>query len=449
MPGIVVLIVSGWAAMYIWRSMAGHYSLATNAFDLSVFDYALWSLLRGDAGAVPFIGHSIFAHHFMPILVALAPIYWAFQSPAFLLILQILIVAAAGLAFFRVQQMMGVDRRLSLLLLLVFLFSRRTHSATAGLFYPESLQTLLTFCLVLAFRGRPARFWLVAVLLLATKEDAPVYAAAFGALQWMLGVERRRAAMLTIVSMIWFAVAVFVAIPLARRADGLPIVNPLIETRFGTSEGSLEAGVLVDRLMSRSTLSTIANLALMTGGLPALAPLALAPAVPGMAINMTAPPHSMQAGLSHHYAWPVLPWLFIATAAGAHKLHRWRPAVAFVWVGILSGATVVDNPSVQRVWRTRLDPEAMIVRQQLRLVPDGGVVLAQPNLILHLPHRREIYTLGSKHVPATPPDVVLITPVGSLWPLTPAELEQEISRYAADPRYTAATSGPLWMFVKR
>ena len=70
-PVLCVLIL--WTGLSLWRALIAHFSLATNAYDLSVFDYALWSSLRGEIGFVPFLGHSIFSEHFMPILFLLLP----------------------------------------------------------------------------------------------------------------------------------------------------------------------------------------------------------------------------------------------------------------------------------------------------------------------------------------------------------------------------------------
>lgn len=53
-----------------------------------------------------------------------------------------------------------------------------------------------------------------------------------------------------------------------------------------------------------------------------------------------------------------------------------------------------------------MNTEAVLVREQLTLLSEGvvqnGVVLAQPNLIPHLPHGRKMFALGSKEVPSAP-----------------------------------------------
>ena len=170
-----------WTAIYVWRGLVGHYALDTNAFDLSVFDYAVWSLRHGGGGYVPFLGHSIFSHHFMPILGLLVPLHALFDSPVCLLVLQVFVTAAAGLAFFVFERRIGVERPAALALLAVFLLARRTHGAVAGSFYPECFQALFTFAVVLAWPRGGWRYWLAAVLLLTTKEDAAIYLASFAA----------------------------------------------------------------------------------------------------------------------------------------------------------------------------------------------------------------------------------------------------------------------------
>ena len=193
-PRLWLVLLTAWLGLYLWRSLTAHFSLETNAFDLSVFDYALWSLAHGQPGFVPFIGHSIFSHHFMPILAVLVPLYAPFQSATFLIVFQMLAMAAAGALFYKLQLTIGLRWPLALALLFVFLLSRWSHSAVSSVFYPESLQPLLTLALVLAWNQSWTRFLSCMALLLMTKEDAGVYVAAFGVFQWFYTPDRRRRA---------------------------------------------------------------------------------------------------------------------------------------------------------------------------------------------------------------------------------------------------------------
>ena len=149
--------LTAWLVLYVWRGVANHFSLNTNAYDLSVFDYALWSITNGQHGAVSFLGHSIFSEHFMPVLYMLAPLHWLFPSPVLLLLLTVAAAATAAVLFKRVMDtQLDVAPWLSTALMLLFLLSRRTHSAMAGFFYPEAFQAPLICAVVLLWQARAA-----------------------------------------------------------------------------------------------------------------------------------------------------------------------------------------------------------------------------------------------------------------------------------------------------
>ena len=444
------LIVLLWSAIYIWRGLVGHYALDTNAFDLSVFDYALWSLRHGGLGYVPFLGHSIFSHHFMPLLALLVPLYAMFESPVFLLVLQVFVMAGAGLLFFAFQRRIGVETPVALALLAVFLFARRTHGAVAGSFYLECFQALLTFAVVLAWSRGRWRYWLAVAALLATKEDAAIYVASFAAATLFSPLRDHRRAVATVaVAVVWLAAALFVAIPMSRSADGLPVTNPLLAGRYGSPEGEVEWRTLLNRIASRETAGRVVNLIAGTGGLSLLSPFWLLPAIPAVVVNLAADPETMQSALTGHYAWPVLPWMFIAAAAGTIWLARRSRRLVLIWVGVLVAATLADNPALQRLHRTRMPSDARDVRESLRSVR-GSVILAQPNLIPHLPHQSAMFAAGGVgQTPPEPPDLVLLSEVGNSWPMTREQVAGEVQRYDTDPGYERLTHGPLHAFRLR
>jgi hypothetical protein len=192
----------------------------------------------------------------------------------------------------------------------------------------------------------------------------------------------------------------------------------------------------------------VVNLLAMSGFLPLAGGAWIVPALPGMAVNMAAAPETMQAALMDHYAWPILPWVFMSTAAGALWLHGRSRRFAVFWVVLLLAATAIDNPAVRRLHETRLNPDAGQVLRQLRGL-QGTVVLAQPNLIPHLPRTANLLAVGGTLKPGAEPDLVLLTEVGNLWPLRPEEVVALIEAYGRDERYQRVTTGPLHAFKRR
>ena len=451
-------LVATWLVIYSIRIVAGHYSLGTNAFDLSVFDYSIWSLAHGGNGFVPFYGYSLFGHHFGPFLLVFVPFYALFEhglgasfpTPVFLLLVQLAAVAGAGVMFFRFERRIGVEQGVAVALLAVFLFSRRTHGAVAGMFYPEVFQMIFTFAAVGAWSRGGWRYWLPVFLLLTTKEDAPVYLASAALVADLTPFRNRRQTILSVsLAAVWLAFAFLVAIPAVRSADAQARRNPIVENRFGSTAHQIEIPLLMERLASYSVGRDALNLIGTTGGLSLIGVPWLVPALPGIAINLAADPESMQASLTEHYIWPVLPWIFMSAAAGTLWTGRRHPRITRAWVGILLVVTLADSPALQRFWRTSVNADAAQARAQLSGL-GGEVILAQPNLIPHLQHHAGVYATGGGDArPPRPPDVVVLTQVGNLWPFTPEEVRLQIQTYESDADYDVVAKGPLWAFRRK
>jgi uncharacterized membrane protein len=408
------------------------FTLRANAFDLSVFDYALWTAHEGPvAGFVPFFGHTLQAHHFMPTLFLLTPLHWVWPSPVLLILLQCAAVAVAAILLARIA-LEHVPPLAASAIVLAFLASRKAHSAVISTFYIESFEPALIFGFVWAAAARRwAWYWPLVGLALGCKEDVAIYVALFGVL---LAVDRRtrlQGALTVVAATVWLAVAVGVAIPHAREASGLPAANPFIEARYG------EPGAVGERLASARAVSKLAGLLAATAMLCLVAPRYLVVAIPGVLLNLAATRESLQAGLVGHYLWPILPWVFLATIEGVKRVRWYSPRVATLWLAGLAALTVLDSPlSLQSVRSLLQDADAArIVRAELAQVPPDRSVLAQPQLIPHLPKRTRIQALGREVSSEAGADTILLCGLGDQWPLTAADFEAKVAWFTAHPEY--------------
>ena len=271
--------------LYSSLGLAAHRSLHSNAFDLSVFDYALWSTATGGPIAyVPMFRHSLFAQHFMPTLVLLSPLARLFDGPAWLFVVQALFHAAAGFLLYRFARR-HASSGVALALTAAFLFSRRAHGAATSVFYIESVEPLLIFGALLARESRRLPvYWLLVVLALGCKEDVALYFAVFGIVVAVAERDRRIGFATTALSVVWLAVSLGVAIPFWRGIYGLDSANPFLEGRYG---GLAETA---GRLISLETLNRIITVISATGFACLLAPAWAAIALPGMLVNLAAAP---------------------------------------------------------------------------------------------------------------------------------------------------------------
>jgi uncharacterized membrane protein len=437
--------------VYSSLGLLRHFSLETNGFDLSVFDYALWSTAAGHGTAyVPMFGYSLFAQHAMPTLLLLSPLAVVFGAPVYLIVVQTAcFVIAAYLLFLFARP--HVPRGMAFALLLMFLLGRRPYSAATSYFYIESAEPMLVLGLLLAWRRRRmVAYWILIALALGCKEDVALYVIMFGLFLALVKRESLLGSLTAAVAAAWLATALLVWIPHWRAAYALPAANPFVLENYGLArvDGAALA-ILLGRLLSRWSVARLFTLASATGFLCVLSPLWLTIAVPGMLVNLATIPGKGQSGLGGHYLWAVLPWIFAAAVFGGSRLNtrewKWLPVIVFI---IAVADTPLPRTILQRPWRTVA--AAAAVRSQLQALDDrslSGELFAQPNLIPHLP-ARQLHVHG---LDATPReyaigDTVLLTKIGDLWPLDVSGVDAQLQRFHADPQFEQLSNGPLFAF---
>ena len=446
------IVIGGCALVWLAHFFVGvtaHHQLRTPGFDLSVFDYAIWNTgVGGPVAFVPMFGHSLLAQHFMPTLLLLAPLGALFETPVYLIALQSTLFVAGAYLFYRFASP-RVPGPYAVALLVAYLVSRRTQLA-ATTFYIESAEPLLVFGALLAWSaGRKTWYWVLLVLALGCKEDVALYFALFGVIEAVVnpaGPARRQGWLTTAVCAAWIAVALFVAIPYWSEAYGLGSANPFFGGRFGLEDGaSIQRAI--GRIFSGAALAKLVTVTSTVGFLCFLAPRWFAIALLGIALNLAALPGTNQAGLSGHYLWPIVPWLFVAAVYGAQRLGRrglrWIP-----WVAML--IAVADTPVPGAIARaSREEPAATTVLTQLAALDLSSTVLAQSNLIPHLPRHNRVFGYGVYAEGQPEPDLILLTKTGDLWPLGADGVEREVARWRANARYEQVSDGPLWAFQLR
>lgn len=426
-----------WLAVYPLRILTGHQALETHALDLSLFDYAVYGCRASFCGDVPFLDHSLWAHHVMPTLYLLAPLHMVWPSPVLLILVQMASVAVAALLLWRLSE--GRSQVAVMALLALFLFSRRTHSAIVSVFYPESWLPALTFLAIWAALGRRwGWFWVATVLALGTREDVGVYFAIFGAVMMWRGLSRAHGAACIAVSLIWVAVATMIILPGMREAEGLDRANPFVAERIGTDPWATGAS----RVLSGRAMGKVGGLLGAAGALPLLSPVWLVPAIPGVVASLATAPEFVQSGLIGHYLWPILPWVWIAAVFGLARLERAGRRVVIGWAVLMLIVVVADSPLKVAGARHPGNPDAAsAVIADLQRVPAEASVLAQPHLVPHLAKRHNVQIMAGDR-PESPADVVLFAEVGNQWPLAPEEWARRRAAVAADPacRQVATTS---------
>ena len=436
--GVVLILVLVYAVWFSYLAVLRHETLNSRGYDLGNVDQAIWNTAhgrilqftnwigKGDDFRYP----SRLAMHFEPIYFLIAPLYWLWSDVRLLLVLQAVAVAIGAWAIYR----LGLDElgqpRPAAMLAAAFLLYPPLQWALLDDFHAVTLVGgMAPFAFWALRRQRWGWFTLLALLIMATKEDMPLLIGVMGL--YVFVWERQRAVGLgtMIVAALWFAIVVFVIIPsytlngqsqyLERYAevlgpDGLKLTNlPLLLAAAARNLLTWEtARYLTGMLWPMAFLSL--------AGWPVLLI-----AVPSIALNLLSD-NPTQHVLGRHYAAPIAPVVAIAAVMGIATICRQlsvirhqssavtrqlgtdshRPSPVFRLPSFVfhpsSFATLVLLASLAAQWEHGFTPLARdydppqltahhrLLARFLAQIPPDASVSTQQNLNPHLSQRERI-----------------------------------------------------------
>ncbi|MBD1897327.1 DUF2079 domain-containing protein [Coleofasciculus sp. FACHB-129] len=161
-----------------------------SSYDQGIFNQVFWNGIHGrffqsslssqlstnvvHNGEVPEVFYHRLGQHFTPALLLWLPLYALFPSPATLTVLQVTLVTAAGLVLY-VLARQHLEPGISALITISFYGANAVLGPTLANFHDICQIPLFTFGLLLAMEKRWWwLFWVLAVLILAVREDSGV-----------------------------------------------------------------------------------------------------------------------------------------------------------------------------------------------------------------------------------------------------------------------------------
>ena len=447
-PRLTRLAVPGlFIAFFLWfvaLRLLQHYSFGTNAFDLSIFDYALYFTLKGRFLWTPFLAvPNLLADHFSPLLLTLLPLYLLYEGPHALLIVQAGMVVASGVPLFLSARALLGGRAAALGITIAYFGNLYL---VRGLLYDFHLEMwipafFLAGLWLIEVRHQP--HWGTAVLVAAMliKEDVPIYVAAL-ALYFAVTGQRRVAIHLALASVIYGAFVALVGLP--ALVGGASPPNALSAwTAVGRTIPEILGYFLthpveaVRIFWTRSLLNLLGSF----GFLPLLSPGTLLVAAPGLFVSFSG--SHLQRNLSHYYAAPVLPVLAWATI---WALRRIQAVTGRAVVHVLIAGLVLMNLHYARMFQvTERDREGLAL---IRTLPRTASIAAPSHVVPHLPKREEIYVVGSTWQ-QEPVDFVLLDLQRRGWPLRRPAVAALASALASDPSYQKVADRQGYVLFRR
>lgn len=399
-----------------------HELFRSTAFDLGIFDQALYLMSRGITPFTSLTGYHIMGDHAAFLLYGLAlpytirpTVYWLFAIQSAALVSAIWPLRSLG-------ESAGLTPERSLLVCATYLLYPLVFNINLFDFHPEVLVPTSVLVAILAARARrPIVFLFTLVVILGTKAIMGVAVACVGIWLLLVGKGRRYGAVALVVGLSWTLFAISLLIPHWKGGEHAAFAR----YAYLGSSVSQSLHTLVSHpelvLAHIASVSSARYLVLVIGpvlwGLSARRLSPLLAAIPLFLLNML-PDYPMQRDLVHQYSLPILPFLWLSvvfgTATGKTLLSRPRDILVFALAAFL----LFGRYGVYVKYLATLDTWNS-TRHALATVPGEAPVLTDNFLAPHLSHRRFIQLISSDSSPADlPPGTHLVFNTRHPWPDT-------------------------------
>jgi len=437
---ILLALIAFCAILFSYLSVARHYTFNTAAYDLAMYDQAVWNTSQGRPFAINLLEDTMpgvtnkLGDHVEPILLPLAALYWLRSNADVLLIVQAIALAALIWPLYQLVRNRSQSVWLAGVAVALYLLHPGLWNALLFDFHPVTLgAAFLVFTLWMLVQRKHLAAVILAVLAMMCKEQIGLSVALLGvyAIFFVKRPERNQAGskaakrlvrffrsrdwrfglLLIAMGVAWSAIALGVIIPAFQ-----PLGSSYYLNRYGRL-GSTFVEVLLSPITKPDVfwsvisgpkrVSYYGDLLLPLGFLPILGIEMLLPALPDIALN-TLSAFAPSRTLDYHYAIIAVPFLVLATAWGIDRLARWlgRKApqaqravliAASACALIAMGAYQIDRyhgfvPLSDRYAGTyTIAPRDSIGWQLAAQIPRDVIVSAQFNLLPHVSQRQRAH----------------------------------------------------------
>ncbi len=343
---------------------------------------------------------SHFAVHFSPILYAALPFYLIFPHPATLLAVQALAVGSGVIPLYLLSRQLGLSERKTVGVILLYVL-HPTVIANNFYYFHENcfLTALLLWLFLFVERGRLLPSCIVALLVMAVKEDAPVYIVFLGLYLLLRRGRRRMGGILTAEGL-----AYFFTVTALMKAYGQGVMTYRYENFLFGEESSLFSVVLNIAKNPAYAFHEMLNADKLPFLLSMLVPLALLPLAirkphrlvllgPFVLVNLLSD-YVYQYDIGFQYTYASVAFLFYLTVLNLADLapHTAKRLLLSAMAAscIFFGATNLSRAGYVAEFAATRTTTATI-SEALSTIPAEASVRASTFLVPALSERDEIY----------------------------------------------------------
>ncbi|HEY2042766.1 MAG TPA: DUF2079 domain-containing protein [Jatrophihabitans sp.] len=389
--------------VYTLFALLGHRQFNTAGYDLGIFDQAVrqYAHFHAPMVALKGPGYNIFGDHFHPIIAVAAPLYWIWDNPQTLLILQSALIAVSVPVIYRFARR-RTSARVSLTICFSYAFSWAFQTMVNFSFHEVAYGVpLLALAIDALDRNADRQLLVYSGLLLLVREDMGILLILIGVLR-VLRRPRWPGIALLVAGVVMYELATAVILP------HFSPTGQFAYWQYGSTLGKDLPTAVVHSLthpwhvvrLFFSPITKTRTLSLL------LLPLLLLPlrsrysllALPLLAQRFFEPAERYRLW-EPHYHYNALPWviLVLAMTDGAARLkvfdhRRLTAALCVVLIGfpIYAIALIPDVAPLHRLFtgqEFRLNAEMKYQQAALGQIPSNVCVAADDRLAAHLTNR--------------------------------------------------------------
>ncbi len=403
-------------------SIIKHRTYESTAFDLGIFDQALSSTINDgyffETTALGVTlegrGYSTFSVHLNIILFLILPIYYLYQNPETLLIIQSLFIGLGAVPLYLLARK-EINRLWATVLSIIYLLYPSLHWINLYDFHPESMvPCFMLFSFLFLKKMRYSMYFFFLILSLACKEDVMLVVIGLG-LYIIISERIRVRSSLDLVKsntvrvgIITVLIGIFWIFLTNAFITGLPWVGKWVFIERYSHMGRTWTDIAVfmldpinifSEISSVDTLGYIIKLLLPLSFIPLFSPSILAIPIIRFMENILSNAPAMY-DIRFHYTAPIIPFLFISAVYSAKKIsYRIKKFSKIFMIGMIT-ISVISSIYLGPISSSDLFPEKtnhhMMIDEAIALIPKEASVSTHDEIFPHLSSRSNTY-LGYQH----------------------------------------------------
>ncbi len=342
-------------SIYAWLR---HIRLNSSTFDLGIKAQVIWNTWQGDWFASSVEVSHYLGDHVQLIFLLLAPFLGLWADVRILLVLQSLLLSLGAIPVYRISLRYLDDHWLAFIFTLIYLLFPLIGFVNRFDFHPVvfTIPFFLTAHDLLE-SDRPSWASMFILLALSLREEVGLTVFAFGLYAVFFMNRKRLGLFWAAIGLTWSYVAFFAVIPYFRGGDSDTITRyGWLGDSFLEITGSLltKPSKVFEHLLVPYRVAVPTKLLLPTAFLSLLSPAPLLVTLPSLAYNLLSETPS-QSSIYFQYLAPAVPFIFIASIMGAHRIKVWfsdRKASVIITIWLVLGTYLAwawDNPFTQEI----------------------------------------------------------------------------------------------------